>query len=89
MNHATDSSARTTTAAGCLAACGSALVTCGLLFLNGSLVMAILAATEGVGPDWARKPEFSQFLLFLLPVVLAVVEWKMIDYVRTRFRRLR
>ncbi len=73
--------------AGCLLALGSALLTCLMLFINGSLVMALLAAFASSGPSWATKPEFSQFVLFLLPVVLVVIQWMMIDYVRTRFRQ--
>ncbi|MCG8648853.1 MAG: hypothetical protein MI861_03420 [Pirellulales bacterium] len=68
-------------------ALASATLTCFLLFLNGSLVMAILAAVAAAGPSWTSKPEFSQFMLFLMPVVLVVVQWLMIDYVRTRFQQ--
>ncbi len=64
---------------------GSALLTCLLLFINGSLVMAILTVAAKSGPQWIQKPQFSQFMLFLVPVVLVVVQWMMIDYVRTRF----
>lgn len=71
--------------AGCLMALGSAVVTCVLLFVNGSLVLAMLTAFSSSGPSWVRKPEFSQFMLFSMPVVLVVVQWMMIDYVRTRF----
>lgn len=66
---------------------GSAILTCLLLFLNGSLVMALLSAFAATGPSWARKPEFSQFILFLMPVVMVVIQWMMIDYVRTRFQQ--
>ncbi len=79
-----DSGARKTIAAGCVMAIGSALITCGLLFINGSLVMAVIAALARSGPDWASKPEFSQFLLFSVPVLMVIAEWMMIDYVRTR-----
>lgn len=67
-------------------ALGSALLTCLMLFVNGSLVMALLSAYATSGPSWANKPEFAQFMLFLMPVVLAVAQWMMIDYVRSRFR---
>ncbi len=72
--------------AGCIVALGSALLTCLMLFINGSLVMALLNAYATSGPSWANKPEFAQFMLFLMPVVLAVAQWMMIDYVRGRFR---
>ena len=57
-----------------------------MLYINGSLVMAVLAALARTGPSWASNPEFSQFALFLVPVLMVVAEWMMIDYVRTRFR---
>ena len=72
---------------GCLLSIGSALITCLMLFINGSMVLAFLAAFSRVGPEWTRNPQFSQFMLFLMPVLLVVVQWIMIDYVRSRFRR--
>ena len=78
---------RSTMTAGCVMAIGSALLTCLLLYINGSLVMAVLTALARSGPAWTSKPEFSQFVLFLVPVLLVIAEWMMIDYVRTRFIR--
>ena len=72
---------------GCVLALGSATLTCLLLLVNGSLVMAVLDSVPNTAPSWARKPEFVQFMLFLMPVLLVVVQWIMIDYVRGRFRR--
>ena len=72
---------------GCLLSVGSALVTCVMLFINGSLVLAFLAAFSKFGPDWMRNPSFAQFMLYLVPVLLAVAQWMMIDYVRSRFQR--
>ena len=72
---------------GCLLSLGSALVTCLMLFINGSLVLAFLAVFDRVGPAWMRDPSFSQFMLFLVPVLLVVVQWIMIDYVRSRFQQ--
>ena len=76
-----------TIGAGCLLAFGSALLTSAMLFINGSLVFALLSAFASGGLSWASKPEVSQFLLFFLPVVLMVLEWKMIDYARSRFQQ--
>ena len=74
-------------AAGCLFSLASAALTCGLLFINGSLVLAILQVISGAGFDWVHKQEgLSQFVLFALPVVLVVIEWMMIDYLRSRLR---
>ena len=85
MSGQPDSNQRDTIMAGCLMAFGSALLTCLMLFINGSLVMALLTAFSTSGPSWVSKPEFAQFMLFLTPVALVVVQWMMIDYVRTRF----
>jgi hypothetical protein len=78
---------RNTMTAGCLTAFASAALTGFLLFINGSLVMAVLTAITRSGPSWASKPEFSQFMLFIIPVLLVVAEWIMIDYVRTRVKQ--
>ena len=72
---------------GCLLAFGSAILTCLMLFINGSLVLAVLTTFASSGPQWMKKPAFTQFMLFLVPVLLAVIQWMMIDYVRTRFRQ--
>lgn len=77
---------RSTMTTGCVIAFGSAMLTGFMLFINGSLVMAVLAALARSGPSWASNPEFSQFILFLMPVLMVVAEWVMIDYVRSRFR---
>ena len=79
-----DADERNTVKTGCVLAFGSAILTCLLLYVNGSLVMAVLAALARSGPSWASRPEFSQFMLFLLPVLMVVAEWIMIDYVRSR-----
>lgn len=78
---------RKTVTAGCVFAIGSALLTSLMLFINGSLVMAILTAMQRAGLVWTSNPELSQFLLFTVPVMLTIVQWLMIDYVRTRVRR--
>ena len=72
---------------GCLAALASAVLTCGLLFINGSLVLAILEVLEKSGLSLVQEEGFSQFVLFSMPVALVVAQWMMIDYVRTRFSK--
>ena len=89
MNWRGDANERSTMTAGCMLAFGSALLTCLMLFINGSLVMALLTAFASSGPYWVRKPQFTQFMLFFMPVLLAVIQWMMIDYVRSRFRQRR
>ncbi|TWU26813.1 hypothetical protein Pla52o_06680 [Novipirellula galeiformis] len=72
---------------GCAATLGSVAVTCVLLFFNASFVMALLTAAESNFPAWAKKPEASQFILFMAPLLLVVIQWMIIDYARSRFRR--
>ncbi|TWT69184.1 hypothetical protein [Crateriforma conspicua] len=71
-------------ATGCLFTIASSLVTCLLLFVNGSLVMAILVMMMRFAPAWMQQQALMQFLLFALPVALVFLQWMMIDYVRTR-----
>jgi hypothetical protein len=73
--------------AGCLYATISALVTSLMLLINGSFVMAILSALTINELPLVSNPRFSQFLLFTIPVLMAVGQWMMIDYVRTRLLR--
>ncbi len=72
-----------------LYAMAAALVTAGLLFLNGGLVMALLNVVTQGGASWLRDERFMQFALFAGPVLLVVVEWMMIDFLRTRLWRSR
>jgi hypothetical protein len=69
---------------GCLMSASSAVVTGLLLFLNGSFVLAILSAFKKAGFEVAANPSFSQFLLFTIPILMVVIQWYMIDYVRNR-----
>ena len=75
------------TVAGCAIGIGSALMTCFLLYLNGSLVLAVISALSAGENDLLQDKRIAQCLLFLVPVILVVIEWMMIDSVRTRFVR--
>ena len=57
-----------------------------MLFINGSMVLAFLTVLASLGSIWTHDLRFVQFMLFVVPVLLAVIEWVMIDYVRSRFR---
>jgi len=76
-------------AIGCLAAVSSALLTGFLLFLNGGVVLAGLNAVSSGGFPFLRDERFSQFVVLAGPVVLVVIQWIMLDYLRTRFVRRR
>jgi hypothetical protein len=77
----------TGTGAGCFLAAISTLVTCLLLFVNGGLIAAICSALIRSGSTTLANAGVNQFVLFCGPVVLVVIEWIMIDYVVSRFRR--
>lgn len=81
----TDLPIRSTT--GCLLAYVSALMTALMLLVNGSLVMAVLGSLSRNGLGYFSNPKLQQFLLFTCPVLMAVGQWLMIDYVRTRTSR--
>ncbi len=68
-------------AADCLHALFSALVTSVMLFVNGAFVMAILTAMSDRGPIWSSDQGVNQVLLFVGPVLLTILQWKMFDYV--------
>lgn len=58
-----------------------------LLFINGSMVTAVYSAIAETGPAVMQDPRLIQFVLFVGPVLLLVVQWVMIDYVTGRLRR--
>ena len=62
----------------------SAMFTGAMLFVNGSVVLAFLRAFGRTGSEWARDPRITQFLLLSIPVLMVVMQWMVIDYVRTR-----
>ncbi|WP_164102995.1 hypothetical protein [Candidatus Laterigemmans baculatus] len=72
---------------GCLFVIASTALTCLLLFINGGLVQAAYAMLAPTGPDFLSEPRVTQFVMFVGPVLLVVVEWVMIDYLLARLRR--
>ena len=73
--------------AGCAIGIGSALFTCFLLYLNGSLVLSVISALSQADETWQKNEQVVQCVLFLVPIILVVIEWMIIDYIRTRFVR--
>jgi len=70
------------TSSGCVGVFVSAIASCVLLFLNGGVVMAILNALDD--QNWAlfRDDQLSQFSVLIGPVIMLVIQWRMIDYLR-------
>ena len=72
---------------GCLFAAASTVITCLLLFVNGGLVSALCRAFADSGPHLFQDVRVQQFVIFVAPVFLVIVQWLMIDYVIQRLRR--
>ncbi len=77
-----DDQAKSGTLAACLTAMGSALMTGFLLFLNGGGVLAAVNTLASGGLEELNDDRFSQFLVLFGPVLMVVVQWMMIDYLR-------
>ena len=77
---------RTSEPTGCLASVLSALVTGGLLVVNGSFTLALLTVMTASEVPLVDDDRFRQFLLFVIPMGMVIVQWLMIDYLRRRIR---
>jgi len=75
------------TRSGCMMIFASALVSCVLLFLNGGMTMALINAAGERGHNWVTNDRITQFLVLFGPVLLLVIQWSMIDYLRSRLQR--
>lgn len=73
----------TLSSSGCLVMVGWAGLSCVLLFVNGGIVMALVHALQERGVDWLREPRLVQFLVIVGPVALLVLQWSMIDQLRS------
>ncbi len=71
-------------AAGCLYGLVVAVVTGAMLFINGSIVLVFVKALAQSGSALASRKDVAQLLLLTVPVVMVVVEWKLIDYLWRR-----
>ena len=77
---------RRSSSVGCLSILIVGIITCGMVVVNSVLVAVILPAiTKGLPVSWYR-PKLAQSLLFILPVILTLIEWWIIDWI-TDLRR--
>jgi len=81
--------AKSGTVAACLTALGSALITGFLLFLDGGVVLAAINTLVSGGLEELNDDRFTQFIVLFCPVVMVVVQWMMIDYLRAHLVRRR
>lgn len=71
---------------GCMVALAWAVVACLLLFINGGLVLALLLEFEAeFDGTWLRDERVAQLLVLIGPVVLLVMQWWLIDKLRSYF----
>ena len=57
----------------------SAVATAFLLLINGSLTLVVLGSVATSTPTWLVREGFLQFILFLTPLVMVVIEWMVWD----------
>lgn len=77
------------TSSGCLVVLTSALLCCVLLFFNGGLVMAVVNTFDDQDWAFAQNDRITQFIVLIGPVLLLIIQWMMIDYLRSQLRRRR
>lgn len=65
----------------------SAAIAGGLLFFNGGLMMAVIDGLREAEVGWARGDQFAQFLVLIGPVLMLVMQWWMLDYLRGSLAR--
>jgi len=75
------------TTSGCMMIFASAIVSCILLFLNGGVTMALINAVGERGYNWVDDDRITQFLVLVGPVLLLVIQWSMMDYLRNHLQR--
>ncbi len=78
-------------AAGCFSGClyvlGVTLVACTLLFINGGMVLALFRSLSDSLPSFFSNQRMVQFVLFVAPVLLLVLQWMVVDVVMRVIRR--
>jgi hypothetical protein len=77
------------TASGCTTIMLYALLSCLFLFLNGGLTMALINALGERGHIWVNDDRITQFVVLIGPVFLLIIQWSMIDYLKTHLQRRR
>jgi len=61
------------------------LVSCLLLVVNGALVAGFYGMLGGILPPILRGPKVTQLIMFIVPVVMILVEWRLVE---SLYRRL-
>lgn len=61
--------------------------TCLFLLINGRLAFLAYRWLAPSGPHFVQQPRFAQFVLFLAPVLMLVIEWYVADRVVQQLSR--
>ncbi|MEL6897015.1 MAG: hypothetical protein AAFP90_12990 [Planctomycetota bacterium] len=86
--HPSQSSASTPgPASGCFAALQIAVIVGGLLFLNGALLMSVMRSLEEQGFPFADDARVQQFVVFLVPLLLVILQMTLFDTIRMMIGR--
>ena len=70
---------RLRSAGGCASLLCTGLATCVLVVANGITVSLSLPYLARLLPRWLLQPKVLQSLMFLLPVLLTIAQWWLID----------
>lgn len=68
---------------GCVATLAWAVVAGLLLFINGGLVLALLHEFDSEAGAWLRDERVTQVLVLIGPVAMLVMQWWLIDRLRS------
>ena len=64
---------------GCIHVCAITLFACVLLVMNGGVVAAIYFSIAAVGPKPMADPRMAQLALYVLPVLMLIGQWHLVD----------
>ena len=73
--------------AGCGTLFLACFITCVMLVVNGTLVAGILALLGPAIPRVLQGPKVTQLTMFIVPVMMIFVEWRLIDMLVRRLRK--
>ena len=68
--------------------CGFWIATCALacllLLVNSAVAIGLYGALSAIAPDVFERPKLAQAVLLVVPVLMLVPEWRLIDWLGER-----
>jgi hypothetical protein len=55
------------------------VVSCCFLLMNGALFSAVYTYLTSGGPPWLENPRIEQLVKLVVPVLMLVLEWRLVD----------